>query len=103
MRLNHMSRFSHTRELRKWAGIGFACIAVLLIMALNWPYLKRVAILLSDQAAIRAIVQSFGILGPVAIFLMHSLQIIIAAIPGHMIMVATGYIYGFWVGFAITF
>ncbi len=53
--------------------------------------------ILSDQEAVSAYIQSFGILGPLVLFLFHLLQVIIAFIPGHVFVIAGGYVYGlFW-------
>lgn len=50
--------------------------------------------ILSDQEAVSAYIQSYGPLGPLVLFFFHLLQVIIAFIPGHVFVVAGGYVYG---------
>jgi uncharacterized membrane protein YdjX (TVP38/TMEM64 family) len=73
-----------------------------LIISIAWQPLSKMIAFIGDQSALGTVVRSYGFWGPLIIILLHSLQIIIAAIPGHMIMVASGYIYGFWGGFILT-
>lgn len=67
-----------------------------------WQPLANVMAFLSDQDAVSTLVRSYGFWGPLAIIVLHTLQILIAAIPGHMIMIVSGYIYGMWGGFVLT-
>jgi len=87
---------------RKWVIIGLLCLIGGLIIGFAWQPLSKMIEFLGDQTAVSTVVRSYGFWGPLAIILLHSLQIIIAAIPGHMIMIASGYIYGFWGGFILT-
>jgi uncharacterized membrane protein YdjX (TVP38/TMEM64 family) len=87
---------------RKWIIISLTCLAGGLIIGIAWQPLSHLLAFLSDQDAVSALVRSYGFWGPLAIIMLHSLQILIAAIPGHMIMIASGYIYGAWGGFALT-
>ncbi len=97
-----MSASRKTMTHRKWLIIGLLCLIGGLIIGFAWQPLSKMIVFLGDQAALSTIVKSYGFWGPLAIFLLHGLQIIIAAIPGHMIMIASGYIYGFWGGFILT-
>ncbi len=53
---------------------------------------------LSDQAAVSSYVQSFGVLAPLVLAFLQVLQVIVAFIPGHVFVIAGGYIYGFPLG-----
>ncbi len=97
-----MSALRKTITHRKWMIIGLLCLIGGLIIGFAWQPLSKMIAFLGDQAAVSTVVQSYGFWGPLAIFLLHGLQIIIAAIPGQMIMIASGYIYGFWGGFILT-
>lgn len=64
---------------------------------LAWKLQKQILdtfSILSDQEAVSAYIQSFGVLGPLVLFLFHLLQVIIAFIPGHVFVIAGGYVYG---------
>ena len=43
-----------------------------------------------------------GIWGPVVLFILFVLQVFLAFIPGQALMVASGYLYGFWGGFLLS-
>lgn len=55
--------------------------------------------LLSDQAKVSAYLQSFGAWGPLALAVIQFLQVMIVVIPGHVFLIAAGYVYGFPLGF----
>lgn len=56
---------------------------------------------LSDRAAVTATAQQLGIWGPAAIFVLLVIQVFLAFIPGQALMIASGFLYGFWTGLAI--
>jgi uncharacterized membrane protein YdjX (TVP38/TMEM64 family) len=87
---------------RKWIIACLALLVVGLIIGFAWQTLSRMIALIGDQAAVSTVVRSYGFWGPLVIILLHTLQIVIAAIPGHLIMIASGYIYGFWGGLILT-
>lgn len=57
--------------------------------------------LLSDQARVSAYLQSFGAWGPLVLAVTQFLQVIIVIIPGHVFLIAAGYVYGFLPGFVM--
>ena len=79
----------------------------LLIVSLIALFIYRENILsaLSWFASLEAITTSMehaGIWGPVVLFILFVLQVFLAFIPGQALMVACGYLYGFWGGFLIS-
>jgi uncharacterized membrane protein YdjX (TVP38/TMEM64 family) len=58
--------------------------------------------ILKDREAIIELVNSYGALGPLVLALAIVLQVVVAAIPGHLLMFACGYLYGFPMGFLLT-
>ena len=52
--------------------------------------------------AITASMQHAGIWGPVVLFILFVLQVFLAFIPGQALMIACGYLYGFWGGFLLS-
>lgn len=53
---------------------------------------------LSDQEFVSNYVQSFGVLTPLVLAFLQVLQVIVAFIPGHVFVIAGGYIYGMPLG-----
>jgi uncharacterized membrane protein YdjX (TVP38/TMEM64 family) len=49
---------------------------------------------LSDQEFVSSYVQSFGVLTPLVLAFLQVLQVLVAFIPGHVFVIAGGYIYG---------
>ncbi|HJR79817.1 MAG TPA: VTT domain-containing protein [Anaerolineales bacterium] len=52
--------------------------------------------------AVTASMERAGIWGPIALFILFVLQVFLAFIPGQALMIACGYLYGFWGGFLIS-
>ncbi len=52
--------------------------------------------------AIHVSMEHAGIWGPVVLFLLFVLQVFLAFIPGQALMIASGYLYGFWGGFLLS-
>jgi uncharacterized membrane protein YdjX (TVP38/TMEM64 family) len=57
---------------------------------------------ISDRETITASMQQIGIWGPFSLFVLFVLQVFLAFIPGQALMVACGYLYGFWGGFLLS-
>jgi uncharacterized membrane protein YdjX (TVP38/TMEM64 family) len=82
-------------------------VIFLLIASLITLFLYRENILsaLSWFASLEAITASMehaGIWGPVVLFILFVMQVFLAFIPGQALMVACGYLYGFWGGFLLS-
>jgi len=56
----------------------------------------------SDRDAVTSSMQHAGLWGPVVLFVLFVLQVFLAFIPGQALMVACGYLYGFWGGFLLS-
>ena len=78
-------------------------IAVIYATFANWQVILDFLELMKDREAIIETVSSYGALGPVLLGFAIFLQIIIAIIPGHLLMFACGYLYGFPLGFLLTY
>ena len=55
-----------------------------------------------NREAVVSSVQGLGVWGPVVLFILLVLQVFLAFIPGQALMVACGYVYGFWGGLFIS-
>jgi uncharacterized membrane protein YdjX (TVP38/TMEM64 family) len=65
--------------------------------------LEELFLLLSDQEKVSSYLQGFGVWGPMVLAFLQFLQVIIVIIPGHVFLIAAGYVYGFPLGFALNF
>jgi uncharacterized membrane protein YdjX (TVP38/TMEM64 family) len=79
----------------KW---GLWIVVLILIWILISPAVDLLKVV-QDREKIVAEVNRIGMWGPVALITAYALQMIIAVIPGHLLGVASGYLYGFWAGF----
>ncbi|MCZ7672595.1 MAG: VTT domain-containing protein [Chloroflexi bacterium] len=82
----------------KW---GLIVALTVLIIFLLWQVREGVWSLISlvgDQEAVSAYLQSYGAWGPLALAAAQLLQVLVAFIPGHVFLIAAGYVYGFWPG-----
>jgi len=79
-------------------------LLVLILFAL-WETRKPIVDAMTwfeNREAVTATTEHLGIWGPVVIFLLLVLQVFFAFIPGQALMIACGYIYGFWAGFLLS-
>jgi uncharacterized membrane protein YdjX (TVP38/TMEM64 family) len=56
---------------------------------------------LSDQDKVSAYLQTFAAWGPLILAVLQFLQVMIVVIPGHVFLIAAGYLYGFLPGFVM--
>ncbi len=56
----------------------------------------------SNRDAVEASMNQMGIWGPAVLFILFVLQVFLAFIPGQALMVACGFLYGFWGGFLLS-
>ncbi|MCP4422547.1 MAG: TVP38/TMEM64 family protein [Chloroflexi bacterium] len=78
---------------KRWLLLG----GLIALAVLTWLLRQSMAewiTILSDQAVVSNYVQSFGVLAPLVLAFLQVLQVIVAFIPGHVFVIAGGYIYG---------
>ena len=56
----------------------------------------------SNLHSVTSSMERVGLWGPVVLFILFVLQVFLAFIPGQALMVACGYLYGFWGGFLVS-
>lgn len=79
--------------------VGITAVAIGL--AFLWIFRQPVWQMLSlvgDQEAVSVYLQGFGLWGPLVLALVQLIQILLAVIPGHVFLIAAGYVYGFPLG-----
>ena len=84
------------------SSFAFPILLVLLVVA---GFLLRgtLAPLLSKKEALREWVLAFGAFGWLVFILLQILQVVIFIIPGEVMQISGGFIFGFWGGLALTF
>jgi len=81
---------------------GASWIALVLALWLARRPLFELLVLLKDREAVIAYLQAYGAWGPMVLTTIIVLQVLVATIPGHVFMIAGGYVYGFVFAFLIT-
>lgn len=81
--------------------LGLAALSVALWFwgALLWHWGSTGWHLLTDEEMVQTFVLQAGAWGPLVLILLNVLQIVIAIIPGHVVQLAAGYLYGPYWGF----
>jgi len=72
----------------------FICLIVALVLVFRnelWAFFK-------DRESIRAWIGGSGAWGPAAYIGLQIIQVVIFVIPGELVQVAGGYVFGFWLG-----
>ena len=83
-----------------WGGL------VLVIILLLWLGENEIALaidFLKDRDQVEDFLEGLGIWGPLVYVLILMMQVFTAIIPGQVLMIAAGYLYGFWGGVALNF
>lgn len=78
-----------------------ALIALVLLVALRQP-IANLWNWMGNREAVIAYVQGLGMWGPAILFALLVVQVFLAIIPGQTLMVACGYLYGFWGGLFVS-
>ena len=85
------------QPLYRWL-IGLGALVLCLLAAWwlppNWHRVQALWQSINDQEQLQAFVDQLGWLGPVMVILLNALQIIIAPIPGYIVQLASGFLYG---------
>lgn len=77
-------------------------IAVLFVLWFYRDSIREMFAWFADREAVVDSMQHAGIWGPAILGILFVLQVFLAFIPGQALMVASGFLYGFWGGFLIS-
>ena len=89
------------KYLKKLALLSLVLLAGLFTVLFREELINLVS-LVKDREAIVAYANNLGLFGPLLIGLSIILQILVAVIPGHPLMMASGYLYGLSKGFLLS-
>lgn len=76
---------------RRWSIVG---IAALCLLAVGYLLLTDHLQWLLDPTAVRSFVADFGVFAPVVFVLVQAAQVIVAPIPGQVLALASGWLFG---------
>ena len=93
--------YSPSNTLHRTAKAALVLFALSALWLARQPLLELLSIVKSREAIVAAL-QGYGVWGPALLGAIIALQVTVAVIPGHVLMIAGGYIYGFTLGFFIT-
>lgn len=88
-------------NLKKWLLYGAVLLAVAVLLVWRWHDVQALADFLRDREALSAYLTQIGVWGPIVYLLLLGLQVVTAVLPPHGLMIAAGYLYGFWGGLAL--
>jgi uncharacterized membrane protein YdjX (TVP38/TMEM64 family) len=82
---------------RIFASLVIIALFILLTLAFWywWDNIKDLIAFVSDQEAFGEYLRSFGVLAPLVLFIAQMIQVFIAFIPGHVVSISGGYVFGF--------
>jgi uncharacterized membrane protein YdjX (TVP38/TMEM64 family) len=88
-------------QARLVAKVSLGFVTLIIVWVFRHPLLE-LSVLVSDRTAVIAYLEQFGLWGPALLMILLWLQVIVAAIPGHALMVGGAYVYGFSTSFLIS-
>jgi uncharacterized membrane protein YdjX (TVP38/TMEM64 family) len=86
-------------SLEKWLAICLFCLAFLAIIWWGREPIADITAVLSNQEIISTYLKQYGALGPIVLAVAQLIQVLVAFIPGHVFLIAGGYVYGLLPGF----
>ena len=89
-------------DLLKFVGLLAFLAIVTIIVVLLWPHLKG----MFEPGGVQNLIERIREAGPVGVFVLlgfQLLQVIVALIPGEVVQIAAGLLYGPWLGVLILF
>ena len=87
--------------MKKFMSI-LSLVVVLLVLFKFHTLILHALAWFGNREVITTSMKHAGLWGPIVFFILFILQVFIAFIPGQGLMVACGYLYGFWGGFLLS-
>ena len=94
-RLGERRVFASARARRRF--VVHVVVAVLALV-LATAFVGRHVAFLTDAARLRAFIDGYGIWAPLVFVVLQALQVVLAPIPGQILAVVAGYLFGAWWG-----
>jgi uncharacterized membrane protein YdjX (TVP38/TMEM64 family) len=94
-RLESARIFASPRSRRRFLVHLFALGLVFAVLTL---LVRRHLVLLTDVQALREFIRGYGVLAPVVLVVLQAVQVVAAPVPGQVLAVVAGYLFGAWWG-----
>jgi uncharacterized membrane protein YdjX (TVP38/TMEM64 family) len=94
-RLENTRVFASSRSRRRFFVHLLALVLAFVVMT---ALVQRHFEFLTDAQALRELIQGYGILAPVVLVVLQTVQVVVAPIPGQVLAVVAGYLFGAWWG-----
>jgi uncharacterized membrane protein YdjX (TVP38/TMEM64 family) len=86
-----MRVFSSARD--RWRGLALLLVVAVFFLGL-YVAARRYAPFVFDAAALRAWIAQFGLFAPLVFVLIQATQVVVAPIPGQVVALVAGYLFG---------
>jgi uncharacterized membrane protein YdjX (TVP38/TMEM64 family) len=100
-----LRRWEQPKETAMKTNMFVKTILVVTLLVALWGVRDGISAVWAWFSNLHAVTNSMehaGLWGPVVLFILFVLQVFLAFIPGQALMVACGYLYGFWGGFLLS-
>jgi len=87
--------------MKKFLAIILIVVTAAILWELREPIVNTMT-WFGNRETVTTSMERAGIWGPGVLFILFVLQVFLAFIPGQALMVASGYLYGFWGGFLLS-
>jgi len=87
--------FASSRSKRRFIVHLLAVVCVFVVATV---LVQRHFAFLTDTEALRAYIRGYGVLAPVVLVVLQAVQVVAAPIPGQVLAVVAGYLFGAWLG-----
>jgi len=88
-------------KLKKYLKVFISFTAIIAVF-MAWPFMAEFMPVFGNQDALIALLRGSSVWGWMILIVLLILQAFLAFIPGQGLMLASGYIYGFWLGCFLT-
>ena len=94
-------RRSFDQRQKIWLAVSVSAFGLLIIIILLLNPVRELISFIADREAFIEYVSSFGVWGPLILAGFNLLLVVVALLPGHIVVMAAGYLYGLLPGFLL--
>lgn len=94
-RIESVRVFESARSRRRVAIHAAILLAALVVLTV---LVRQYVPFLTDMEKLASFVRGFGLAGPIVLVVVQALQVVVAPVPGQVLAVVAGYLYGPWWG-----
>jgi uncharacterized membrane protein YdjX (TVP38/TMEM64 family) len=94
-RISEVQVFSSARSRRRFATHLLVALVALIVVTV---VVRQHLVFLADADALRAFIRQYGFWAPLVLVVLQILQVVLAPIPGQVMAVVAGYLFGAWWG-----